>query len=382
MENGLIYNVARLKYNPVVWDRPTTIWRSHLDNPVKSKPQFVIDQNDKGIRNIVVQDNGNNLYLINHEGRIIWKLKLPGPILSEIFQVNYYKNKKLQFLFNTAGAIHLIDCDGNYIENYPLKLRANATNGISVFEYESNLDYRIFVACDDQKVYSYDKKGKLVGGWLPAKTEHDIKQPVQYFRIKNKDYIVYFDTEKTYILDRQGKPRVRFKEKFTHSQNSFFLEAPSGKNTPRLVTTDQEGTIYYLGFDGSFRKFSPAKFSDRHSFLYDDLNNDGHPEIFYLDGDSLSAYSFEGKPLFSKKFKYPADPSFNVYTLSAVNKKIGITIPDENQIYLFNSDGSIYEGFPLEGNSGFSLGLLKSSSQRFNLIVGSSDGYLNNYIVK
>jgi hypothetical protein len=112
------------------------------------------------------------------------------------------------------------------------------------------------------------------------------------------------------------------------------------------------------------------------------LNNDGHPEIFYLDGDSLSAYSFEGKPLFSKKFKYPADPSFNVYTLSAVNKKIGITIPDENQIYLFNSDGSIYEGFPLEGNSGFSLGLLKSSSQRFNLIVGSFDGYLNNYIVK
>ena len=94
MENGLIYNVARLKYNPVVWDRPTTVWRSHLDNPVKSKPQFVIDQNDRGIREIVVQDNGNNLYLINHEGRIIWKLKLPGPILSEIFQVNYFKNKK------------------------------------------------------------------------------------------------------------------------------------------------------------------------------------------------------------------------------------------------------------------------------------------------
>ena len=101
------------------------------------------------------------------------------------------------------------------------------------------------------KSIAYDKNGKIVTGWLPAKTEHDVTKPIQYFRIKSKDYIVYFDTEKTYILDRQGKPRVSFKEKFTHSQNSFFLEAPSGKNTPRLVTTDQEGTIYYLGFDGS-----------------------------------------------------------------------------------------------------------------------------------
>ena len=107
------------------------------------------------------------------------------------------------------------------------------------------------------------------------------------------------------------------------------------------------------------RKFSPAKFSNQHSFLYDDLNNDGNPELFYLDDDSLSAYRFNGKPLFSKKFKYPADPSFNVYTLSANNKKIGINVPEENRIYLFNGDGSIYEGFPLEGNSGFSLRALQ-----------------------
>jgi hypothetical protein len=382
VENGLIYNIARIKYNPVVWDKPKTVWRSHLDNPVNLKPQFVIDQNDRNTREIVVQDQGNNLYLINKEGLILWKLKLSGPILSEIFQITYFKNKKLQYLFNTKDAIYLVDREGNNVENYPIKLRAKATNGIAVFDYENNLDYRIFLACSDHKVYAYDKKGKIVTGWAPAKTEHDLINPIQYFRIKGRDYIVYFDKEKTYILDRQGKTRVSFKEEFTHSKNSFMLEPSTGKNVPRIVTTNNNGTVYFLGFDGSVKKVSPGKFSDQHYFLYNDLNNDNHPDFIYLDGDSLSVFDVNAKPVFSKKFKSPVEYALGIYTLPGKNNKIGVVIPDENRIYLYNNDGSLYEGFPIEGNSEFSIGFFNKESRRFNLITGTPDGFLNNYLVK
>jgi len=381
-ENGMIYNMARLKYNPVIRDKPTTVWRSHLDNIIKFKPQFVINQDDRENREVVVQDIDNNLYLINKEGRILWKIKLPGPILSEVFQINYFKDKKLQYLFNTGDAIQLIDRDGNYIENYPISFRAKATNGISIFDYENNSDWRFFVACDDHKVYAYDKKGKVVMGWTPVKSEHDVTNPIQYFRIAKKDYLVYFDKEKTYILDRKGKQRVTIKEEFTHSQNGFTLEPSSGKTPSRLVTTDQEGTVYFLGFDGSFKKFSPGKFSPRHFFLYEDLNRDGKYDFIYLDGDSLSVFDFAGKPIFKKKFKNPLNSPPQVYTFSGSSKKIGVVNPTENRVYLFNIDGSSYEGFPLDGNSQFSIGFFNRDSRRFNLVVGSSDGFLNNYLVK
>ena len=381
-ENGMIYNMARLKYSTVVRDKPTTVWRSHLDNVVKFKPQFVINQDDKQNKEVVVQDIDNNFYLINKEGRILWKIKLPAPILSEVFQINYFKDKKLQYLFNTEDAIHLIDRDGNYIENYPIALRAKATNGISIFDYDSNSDWRIFVACDDHKVYAYDKKGKVVMGWLPGKSEHDVTNPIQYFRIAKKDYLVYFDKGKTYILDRKGKQRIKIKEEFAHSQNGFTLEPSQGKTPSRLVTTDNEGSVCFLGFDGTFKKFSPCRFSPRHFFLYEDLNRDGKYDLIYLDGDSLSVFDLAGKSIFKEKFKNSLDSPPQVYAFSGNSKKIGVVNSAENRVYLFNIDGSIYDGFPLDGNSPFSIGFFNRDSRRFNLVTGSSDGFLNNYLVK
>jgi hypothetical protein len=54
----------------------------------------------------------------------------------------------------------------------------------------------------------------------------------------------------------------------------------------------------------------------------------------------------------------------------------------ENRIYLFNSDGKLYEGFPLQGNTPFSIGNFGDSLSRFNLVVGSRDNFLYNYRVK
>lgn len=381
-ENGMIYNEARLKYNAVPRDKPITVWRSHLDKTIRLKPQFVINRNDKENWEAIVQDIDNKLYLINTEGHILWKIKIPEPILGEIFQVTYSRDKKPQYLFNTRDAIYLIDHEGKNLKNYPIAFPAKATTGIALFDYENNSDYRIFVACDDHRVYAYDKKGKIVAGWSPAKTEHDIIKPVQYFRVAGKDFIVYFDKEKSYIFDRQGKPRVKPKEEFTHSQNGFTLETLPGKNGARLVTTDQDGTVYFLGFDGSVKKLSPGKFSPQHFFIYEDLENDGHRNLIYLDGDSLSVFDFEGKPIFTKKLKGVFDIAPQVYTFPGNRKKIGVVNTGDNQVYLLNSDGSIYGGFPLEGHSGFNIGFLNHDSRHFNLIVGSPDGFLNNYFVK
>ena len=71
-----------------------------------------------------------------------------------------------------------------------------------------------------------------------------------------------------------------------------------------------------------------------------------------------------------------------MYTFPDKNRKIGITESAENKIYLFNSDGSICNGFPLEGNSEFAIGAFGPENGHFNLVTGSSDGYLNNFLVK
>ncbi len=383
VENGMVYNMACLKYNPELRESPTSlVWKSHLDNIVINRPQYVINPSDKANREIVVQDGDYNFSLISREGRILWKIKLSGPIRSEIFQPDCFRDGKLQYFFSTDDALHMIDHEGNYISRYPLKLRSEATNGVSVVEYDHSGDYRFFIACKDHKLYLYDKKGNIVTGWAPPKTKHDVTQPVQFFRVENKDYLVFKDKNQGYILDRKGTPRVVIKGEIAYSRNCFSLEPESGKRKARLVTTDSKGGIISIGFDGSVKRFSTGKFSADHYFIYDDFNSDKKRDYIFQDGDSLVVYDQSANRIFTRKFNHKIGLPPELFTFPDKSRRIGIADTTESRIYLFNVDGSIFKGFPLEGNSGFSLGFFGRTSDQFNLITGTSEGYLSNYLVK
>jgi hypothetical protein len=72
----------------------------------------------------------------------------------------------------------------------------------------------------------------------------------------------------------------------------------------------------------------------------------------------------------------------DIYKFSSTDIKIGITDRKQEKIYLINADGSLHEGFPLEGFTRFSIGYFAGSDSRFNLIVGSSNGFLYNYSIE
>ncbi len=383
VENGTVYNMARLKYNPEVHESPIpVVWKSHLGKTVINLPQYVINPSDKTDREIVVQDSDYNFTLMSSNGRILWKIKLSGPIRSEVFQLDCSRDGKLQFFFSTDEALHLIDNNGTYVRNYPLKIKSLATNGVSVADYDRNGEYRFFIAGKDHKVYLYDKKGEIITGWTPPKTERDVIQPIQFFRVNNKDYIVFTDKNRGYILDRKGNTRVTIKSDISYSRNPFTLDPGSVKRMARLVTTDSKGDVISVGFDGSVKRISMGKFSPDHYFIYDDFNSDKKSDFIFLDGDSLVVYDAAVNKIFTKKFNYSIDLPPVMYTFPDKSRRIGIAGTTENRIYLFNKDGSVCKGFPLEGNSRFAIDFLGHKNGQFNLITGTSEGYLNNYLIK
>ena len=373
-ENGMIYNTAQVRYNPEVRESEATVqWKSHPGKRMIGQPQLVKNSG------IVVQDSDNNLILIGSTGQILWRVALPGPIRSEIFQIDYFRDGQLQYFFNTDGALHLIDHNGKYIRNFPVKLHATATNGVAVIDYDRTKEYRFFIAGKDHKIYLYDKKGKIVTGWSSPKTEHDVIQPVQFFRVDNKDYIVFTDQRRAYVLDRKGKTRVQVRGDISFSHNPFTLEPASAKQKARLVTSDAKGTIISIGFDGSVKRLTLGSFSPDHYFLDDDIDADKKRDYLFLSGDSLVLFDQQENRIFSRKFRHPPVFSPKIFDFPDRSRKIGIADTTENRIYLVNSDGSICNGFPLEGNSMFTIDFQKNESGQFNIITGTPDGCLSNY---
>ncbi len=382
-EKDMVFNYAVLNFDSEIKEEPLTVWKSRLDTVAQFKPVFMKNHRDTRNKEVMVQDMGNTLYLINKEGRTLWKVKLDGQVMGEISQIDYYKNGKLQYLMNTPTKIYLIDRNGNRVDNYPVKLPSPATNPIGVVDYDKNRDYRIFVACENKKVYAYQKDGKLVSGWNFGTTERIVTTPVNHYRMGQKDYIVFADQRKTYILDRKGNTRVKTPAIFEHSpNNTLILEKRSPLSKSRLVTTDTEGKVQMQYFDGTHETIDLGTFSVEHYFEYEDLNGDGRYEYILADDDELLCYNYKKKKVFGKSIEGKIDVKPNIYTFSARNKKVGVVSNKTDKIYLFNNTGRLYDGFPLRGNSGFSIGFLSKGSTNFNLVVTDDEGHLLNYKIE
>lgn len=380
--DDLLYTHVFLNYSGVSSGSVNTVWESRIDSTTVFKPEIVINHLT-GEKEIFIQDQKNQVYLLSNAGIILWKQMLDGPMLSSVFQVDYYGNGKKQYLFSTRNKIFLLDRNGNPVEKFPVTMRSAATAGISLFDYDNDGTIRICVPGEDNKIYMYDKDGKIIPGWQAEPTDNEVTKPIQHFRVNEKDYIVAIDKYKFYILDRKGKSRINLKNYFQVSaKNSFYLDLSRGNDLARMVTTDTSGNIMRVYFSGKVEKIMDQNLDNNHFFVLADLDGNQKFEFITAGKNTLTVLSPSLDTLFTKEFKENIAFQPVIYKFSAADNKIGIVVRNQGNIYLYNNNGSLYNGFPLEGAAPFSISSFRELNGRFNLIVGSKNNFLYNYSVK
>jgi hypothetical protein len=373
--NDMIYNSLSVRFKEEAREESTTEWETLLDTVAAIKP-FFFTNHITGAREIFIQDLNNNAYLINAAGRVLWKVPLRERISGTVFMIDYFRNGKYQLLFSGRNYLHLLDRNGNYVERYPVKLRSPASNSLALFDYDNNLNYRLFIAGEDRMIYAYDRSGSIVKGWNTFRTAGPVSADISWCRVSGKDYLIVSDNSSVYLLDRTGNIRLRLKEPVTKAKGSS-LTLSSG-TSPSLVCTSPEGTIQHIYFDGSVKKFSLRAFSADHTFDYFDVDGDGFGEYIFIDKGILYLYDHNRTEIFRREFGSTDLGGPIDFIFSASDRKIGVFDSSNNLIYLIDKEGKTMSGFPLRGASMFSIGKL-SDNRRWNLIVGGTDRFLYNY---
>ena len=376
-ESGMVYNTASLHVNPDAVSGQLPFWRYPLKSKLRGKPIFVSFLGKNPQKELLFQDAENNLIDLDADGSEKWRIRLKGPVMGEIKLIDYRKSGDFQLLFNTEEAIHLINRNGVEAKNFPLKLKSLATNEIAVIDYDGKKDYRYLIACKDRKVYNFDKYGKPVPGWQTIAAVDRVVQPVRYFKSGTKDYLVYFDKSRTYILDRQGKERVKLKNDFAHSGNNISLIKKEGK-TSYMVTTDNQGKIRMIGFDGNVHKITSGNYSAGHFFIPIDFNGDGSYQFFIVDKQTISMFDDSGKQIFTQSLKSQIDQAPSIISFKG-EKMIELISSIENKTFLVRKDGSLFNNLlPLNCNLE-TIGFFNTNSRVCNLIATTKNGYLSNY---
>jgi hypothetical protein len=376
-ENGMVYNTASMNINPTANQNKSPFWRYPLKAKMRNIPVFVSWSVKNDVKDLVFQDFENNLVDLDKDGTERWKIQMESPVMGKVKLIDYYKNGDFQLIFNTRESIHLVDRNGAEVKNYPIRLKSGATNEVSIFDYDGKKDYRYLVACNDHKVYNFEKNGKLTSGWQVKTTQGIVEFPVHHFRVGSKDYVVFFDHNKTYVLDRFGKERVRLKEEFTHSKNdlSMFVRKDG---SPCMVTTDARGKIRIVGFDGSVKKIALGNFSPGHSFLPVDNKSKSGSDFLILDQQVLSRYEYSGNLIFTHPVKVQRDQA-PAQIVSENENMVELYSATDNRTFLIRKDGSVFDNFLPEECSLLTIGSFNNKTSVRNMMASGSDGYLSNF---
>ena len=377
-EGDMLYHTLFLSTEEVEQKQAQIMWQTRLDARMSMKPAIVVNHNT-GERELFVQDEGNTIYLINDVGRILWKLPIDGKINSEVYQVDMFKNGKLQYLFSTPGHLYLIDRNGNYLPRFPLAFKSPCERGISVADYENNKNYRVFAPGADHHVYLYEVSGNFVKGWDVPKSDNDIVSKIYHFRVEGKDYLVYADRYRLYILDRKGKERVKVSTLLNLSANtSLYLTKQNGQM--KMAFMDANGEIVLVNFRGQVERIKGEEMIDGGMFNVEDVNNDGQDEFIYTLKNRIVVMDNKGKLLFEKHWEDSELDFPYIYRFSARDSRIGIMDGKGERLFLLDMK-EVSKGFPIRGNSPFSIAFGDNGSAGFYLFAGSDGTHLLKYRV-
>ena len=258
-KNELFYNNVVLQYDSNLDEETQLDWIVNLEKNITISPQIVYNHSTKK-NNIIIQDDDKIVYLISSKGKILWKKQLGGIILDKVNQLDFYKNGKLQYIFNTEDSLYILDRLGRNVENFPMKLSAKAKRGHSLLDYDKNRKYRILVPSENGMVYNYSKEGKAVKGWKFEKMNMPISHQIQYVNIKGKDYIYVVDSDgNTNVVGRNGKKRTDIVK--IPIKSSYYIDKKDGS----IYTSDNSGNIWLTTLKGSQTKI---KTSELESFSF------------------------------------------------------------------------------------------------------------------
>jgi len=366
---GQFYSSFFLRYNPNFEKEGPLRWQVALDTTVAGQPQ-ILQTTISGAVAIAAADVAGNLYLVSPQGEIVRKLPVMGRIMGRMHPVRNPGTDSISFLFNTDTHLYMLHADGTIAEKFPMRFPLHATNGIEVADWEDHLDYRIFVAFQDNRVYCFTLDGISHTDWKRPNLREEITDPVTVCSAGGKDYIlVTGKTGSTLILGPDGELHITPGPKFVHAPLSgFHLNRTNRKGV--FLTTSPEGKVLFIQENGRTSEVTLNLFTPDHRFFYEDITGNGQPEFIYSDRNSIFYYNRNYKLIYSYAFRREiSEPPFLLHGRDG-KALIGYVVQETNELFLFDHHGYCELESGIRGNTPFDIGFL-DSIPRMNLVVGA-----------
>lgn len=348
-----------------------TLWTLELEAPAVHGPWRFTNHYTKA-REVLVQDSSNQLYLINADGRILWKRQLDHPVVGDVQEIDAFASGKLQLLFATEKYLHLVDRNGNNVEGFPVKLDQQASVQPTAVRYSAKSDYRILMG-DGITLRNIDPTGKAVEGWKNPKLPAPLTLPVTWYFKSGKDYLVAVCEDSSMkAFERTGQTRIK-RIQLPASDLGMYLREGSSLAECGVVMADNAGNLFHISLNGKRKEQNLLPLGDEVGFAY---NPDHRVHYLSIKGDHLIGLNED----LDVELDYLLPESIAPRIQLVWPQKGWLALQSEHgqYIYVMNSDGRMFDKMPLNGTGHCLITDLDGNGSR-ELIVGSAENTLVAY---
>lgn len=331
-----------------------------LANRVVSEPA-VVKNHKNGSWEVLAQDSLQNLLLITEAGDILWEDSLGAPLVGVNYQIDFYKNNKLQYLLHSDSTLFLLDRNGETIENYPIKFDYKI-NQVYVIDYDRSKRYRILISDHFGMLRMYDKNGNLLEGWNPNEFNSNFSDNIFHVRVRGKDRILIpLSNGVVHFNNRRGEEVDGFPLDLGISvTNDFYVKIGESFDDTHFITVSEDGLVVQFTMTGKmlsrnqlFKESSQSKFemliesqSKDYVFIRNDLSR-------------MSVLSSDGNVLFEKDFPRTSSRTIQYYNFGS-DRQLFI-VKNDNTVYLYDQTGKLLTNTSL--NAEFPVSLVYFSNE-------------------
>ena len=323
-------------------------WKYKFNNRPITRP-YIMEHSDTS-QFIIMQEQDHTVHGIAPSGDKLWSAVFYGRIVGDFIQL---PDRSIAAVTH-QGQLYLFSPTGKGLPGYSLAMRARPSSG-PVYYQDGSTEALLVPA--GKNILAYDLQGNALDLFKDIELSNTIVGPLWV-----EDGSIIWGTENgtVYTIDKQGNASSTENPKevlFKHPYEKY--EDSEGTS---LVNIDTTGQIYQYQA-GRVTELAKIK-KNSADFLPHFLPD---RKVVVLDGQDMQLYGIrEEEPLRTQHFAKTLPNMPGIYFQPRGEYKIGFTSSDR-LIYLLNDNGSMVDGFPIEGMPLFYYGRIDYNSATYLL---------------
>ncbi|GGH23332.1 hypothetical protein FAZ19_13300 [Sphingobacterium alkalisoli] len=337
----------------------TSEWIYPLENRAITRP-YIFEHSDTS-QFILLQELDHTLHAIAPSGAKIWSSVFSGRVVGDLLQIA----DRSIILVTDRNRLYRFDTSGKPMKGFSTGVPEEpiATPTIASVNGQS-----LIMVPTKKKIYTYNMEGSRLDLFQDESIAGEINGSIQ---VVGEYFAIGTTYGRIYLFDKQGRIT-----KHIDAPGNVVFRNPIGTldegNTEfSILATDTASNIYKFSLAKAPVITRPDKWNAKFYADFVNVASSNAPEMVVVDGSRIHVYAINdtSKLLFEYNFTKDISDRPQYFGSATGLALIGIASKSTNLIYLLNADGSIVNGFPVEGQPLFYYGKINYNSDTFLLCM-------------